>query len=67
MSRLEVHKAFATSDAYKATQAKELEAERMYNEDLTAMGVDISKPFTLILRVLSNKTEEFLLTLVSLV
>jgi hypothetical protein len=46
MTPLEVQKTLATSDAYKATQARELEAERMYNEDLSAMGVDISKPFS---------------------
>ena len=46
MTPLEVQKTLATSDAYKATQARELEAESMYNEDLTAMGVDISKPFS---------------------
>ena len=46
MSPLDVHRAFVSSDAYKATRAKEAAAERMYNEDLTAMGVDISKPYT---------------------
>ena len=45
MSPLDVHRAFVSSDAYKATRAKEAEAERMYNEDLTAIGVDISKPY----------------------
>jgi len=46
MTPLEVQKTLVKSDAYKATQARELEAERMYNEDLSAMGVDISKPFS---------------------
>ena len=46
MSPLDVHRAFVSSDAYKATRAKEAEAERMYNEDLTAMGVDTSRPYT---------------------
>ena len=46
MSPLDVHRAFVSSDAYKATRAKEAAAERMYNEDLTAIGVDISKPYT---------------------
>ena len=46
MTPLEVQKTLATSDAYKATQSRELEGERMYNEDLTAIGVDISKPFS---------------------
>ena len=45
MSPLDVHRAFVSSDAYKATEAKKAEAERMYNEDLTAIGVDISKPY----------------------
>ena len=45
MSPLDVHRAFVSSDAYKATRAKEAEAERMYNEDLTAIGVDISRPY----------------------
>ena len=38
-------RAFVSSDAYKATEAKKAEAERMYNEDLTAIGVDITKPY----------------------
>lgn len=46
MSPLDVHRAFVSSDAYKATRAKEAAAERMYNEDLTAMGVDTSRPYT---------------------
>ena len=46
MSPLDVHRAFVSSDAYKATRAKEAAAEQMYNEDLTAMGVDISRPYT---------------------
>ena len=46
MSPLDVHRAFVSSDAFKATRAKEAEAERMYNEDLTAMGVDTSRPYT---------------------
>ena len=45
MSPLDVHRAFVSSDAYKATEAKKAEAKRMYNEDLTAIGVDISKPY----------------------
>ena len=45
MSPLDVHRAFVSSDAYKATEAKKAEADRMYNEDLTAIGVDISKPY----------------------
>ena len=45
MSPLDVHRAFVSSDAYKATEAKKAEAERMYNEDLTAIGVDISRPY----------------------
>ena len=46
MSPLDIHRAFVSSDAYKATRAKEAAAEQMYNEDLTAMGVDISRPYT---------------------
>jgi hypothetical protein len=46
MSPLDIHRAFVSSDAYKATRAKEAEAERMYNEDLTAMGVDTSRAYT---------------------
>ena len=45
MSPLDVHRAFVSSDAYKATEAKKAEAKRMANEDLTAIGVDISKPY----------------------
>ena len=46
MSPLDIHRAFVSSDAFKATRAKEAAAEQMYNEDLTAMGVDISRPYT---------------------
>ena len=59
MSPLDVHRAFVSSDAYKATEAKKAEAKRMYNEDLTAIGVDISRPYMDAMGVITQDKKVF--------